>query len=143
MYTVHAKNASIALENQILLPKSLVYWYFLFPSLPLLASALACVLNITRNEWWDNCEMHWYLMNLTLQGEKTNMFVLTSHPLFCSRRFMSQQLPCQVAWCAVLISSASMAAAVGRREALEAAIRHGFLRFTSLQVRVWLAILAS
>ena len=38
-------------------------------SLPLVAAILACVLNIARNEWRDNCEMHWYLMNLTLQSE--------------------------------------------------------------------------
>ena len=83
MHTVHAKSTAIASENQILLPKSLVYWYFLFQSLPLLAAILACVLNIARNEWRDSCEMHWYLMNLTLQGINLAMIRHARSRTFC------------------------------------------------------------
>ena len=54
MQTVHTKNSAVASENQRLLPKSLVYRYFLFWSLPLVAAILARVLNIARNEWRDN-----------------------------------------------------------------------------------------
>ena len=73
-------------------------------------------------------------MNLTLQDEKPRIFA----------HAVSGGSSCQVALCAILLSLAGMVAAVGRREALEALIRHGFLRFTCRQyeVHVLLAVIA-
>ena len=92
MQTVHTKNSAVASENQRLLPGLPVLLVSEF------ASSCGYPGLCSRNEWRDNCEMHCYLMNLTLQSEKQMILVLTFQTVLLT------PLPCQVALRADLIS---------------------------------------